>query len=123
MSSRAMPSCGTPTSTAASITTNPRSRPPGLAIARMLGHITYLSPEAMGRKFDLNRHEPRDVQTEFEKRFSVGSYLAYQGDRFVERFDANSYITISLALDMFDLGVTSAGAARQLPPWHPAPGR
>lgn len=79
----------------------------GLAIARMLGHITYLSPEAMGRKFDVDRHEPRDVQTEFEKRFSVGSYLAYQGDRFVERFDSNSYITISLALDMFDLGVTA----------------
>ncbi len=78
----------------------------GLAIARMLGHITYLSPEAMGRKFDSDRHEPREIQTEFEKRFSVGSYLAYQGDRFVERFDANSYITISVAMDMFDLGVT-----------------
>ena len=78
----------------------------GLAIARMLGHITYLSPEAMGRKFDVDRHQPRDIQTEFEQRFSVGSYLAYQGDRFVERFDANSYVTLSLAIDMFDLGDT-----------------
>jgi homoserine O-acetyltransferase len=79
----------------------------GLAIARMLGHITYLSPQAMGRKFDIDRNRPREVQTEFEKRFSVGSYLAYQGDRFVERFDANSYVTLSLAIDMFDLGVTA----------------
>ena len=43
---------------------------------------------------------------EFEKRFSVGSYLAYQGDKFVERFAANSYVTISLAMDLFDLGAT-----------------
>jgi homoserine O-acetyltransferase len=44
------------------------------------------------------------VSTEFEKRFSVGSYLGYQGDRFVERFDANSYLTLTLAMDLFDLG-------------------
>lgn len=75
----------------------------GLAIARMLGHITYLSREAMMRKFEADRLRPRDVATAFEKKFSVGSYLAYQGDRFVERFDANSYITLSLAMDLFDL--------------------
>jgi homoserine O-acetyltransferase len=78
----------------------------GLALARMLGHITYLSPEAMHAKFDADKLRPRDVATEFEKRFSVGSYLAYQGDRFVRRFDANSYLTISLAMDYFDLGRT-----------------
>jgi len=78
----------------------------GLALARMLGHITYLSPQAMSEKFEADRLQPRDVPTEFEKRFSVGSYLAYQGDRFVERFDANSYITLSMAIDLFDLGRT-----------------
>ncbi len=78
----------------------------GLAIARMIGHITYLSAEAMGEKFDLDRLQPRDVATEFEKEFSVGSYLGYQGSRFVERFDANSYITLSMAMDLFDLGHT-----------------
>jgi len=78
----------------------------GLALARMLGHITYLSPASMHAKFDADKLRPRDVATEFEKRFSVGSYLAYQGDRFVRRFDANSYLTISLAMDYFDLGRT-----------------
>jgi homoserine O-acetyltransferase len=85
----------------------------GLAIARMLGHITYLSPEAMAVKFDANKLRPRDVATEFEKSFSVGSYLAYQGDRFVERFDANSYITLSQAIDLFDLA-GSADALQQV---------
>jgi len=78
----------------------------GLAIARMLGHITYLSRGAMKEKFEADRLRPRDVGTEFEKRFSVGSYLAYQGEKFVERFDANSYIALSLAMDLFDLGAT-----------------
>ena len=80
----------------------------GLAIARMVAHITYLSSAAMEQKFEVDRLRPRDIATEFEKRFSVGSYLAYQGDRFVERFDANSYIAISYALDQFDLGATPA---------------
>jgi homoserine O-acetyltransferase/O-succinyltransferase len=76
----------------------------GLSIARMLGHITYLSREAMIEKFDANRLQPRQVQSQFETRFSVGSYLAYQGDKFVERFDANSYLALTSAIDMFDLG-------------------
>ncbi len=78
----------------------------GLAIARMLGHITYLSLEAMTQKFDALRLVPREIQTQFETKFSVGSYLAYQGDRFGERFDANSYITLTTAIDLFDLGET-----------------
>ena len=78
----------------------------GLAIARMIGHITYLSREAMTEKFDANRLQPRDVAIQFEKKFSVGSYLGYQGAKFVERFDANSYLTLSLAMDLFDLGGT-----------------
>lgn len=78
----------------------------GLALARMLGHITYLSRQSMADKFDHNRLEPRDVATEFEKVFSVGSYLAHQGHKFVERFDANSYLVLSRAMDLFDLGET-----------------
>ncbi|MEM7625685.1 MAG: homoserine O-acetyltransferase [Planctomycetota bacterium] len=78
----------------------------GLAIARMLGHITYLSSEAMDAKFDPDRHDPRKLASAFEQRFSVGSYLAHQGKKFTERFDANSYVTISMAMDLFDLGRT-----------------
>jgi homoserine O-acetyltransferase len=86
----------------------------GLAIARMIGHITYLSRESMRSKFETDRHSPRDVSTTFEKRFSVGSYLGYQGDRFVERFDANSYITLTLAMDMFDLGDSRDALVRSI---------
>jgi len=88
----------------------------GLALARMLGHITYLSREAMTEKFDTDRLQPRDVATDFEKKFSVGSYLAYQGDKFVERFDANSYISLSMAMDLFDLGGTPDKLAAALAP-------
>lgn len=88
----------------------------GLAIARMLGHITYLSHEAMTKKFDGHRLDIRHVQTQFETKFAVGSYLAYQGDRFVERFDANSYLTLTTALDRFDLGETQAELRTALEP-------
>ncbi len=84
----------------------------GLALARMIGHITYLSPEAMTSKFEADRLEPRKVANEFEKTFSVGSYLGHQGMKFVERFDANSYVTLSLAMDLFDLGATAAQRAK-----------
>ena len=80
----------------------------GLALARMLAHITYLSRESMTAKFDPSRLQPREIATAFEKKFSVGSYLAYQGHKFVERFDANSYVTLSMAMDLFDLGATRA---------------
>lgn len=80
----------------------------GLALARMIGHITYLSAQAMKEKFEADRLKPRDVAVEFEKKFSVGSYLGYQGAKFVERFDANSYITLSLAMDLFDMGNSAA---------------
>ncbi len=76
----------------------------GLALARMLGHITYLSRDAMTEKFDPSRADPRDINTDFEKHYSVGTYLAHQGHKFVERFDANSYLTITRAMDRFDLG-------------------
>jgi homoserine O-acetyltransferase/O-succinyltransferase len=93
----------------------------GLALARMLGHITYLSPESMREKFEADRFQPREFATQFEKKFSVGSYLAYQGDKFVERFDANSYIKLSLAMDLFDIGKNteelSANLARSQCRW------
>lgn len=76
----------------------------GLALARMLGHITYLSSVAMSDKFEATRDQPRDIPTDFEKEFSVGSYLAYKGQQFTERFDANSYLALSMAMDQFDLG-------------------
>ncbi len=88
----------------------------GLALARMLGHITYLSREAMMKKFDSRRLEPRQIETLFEVRFNVGSYLAYQGERFVERFDANSYLRLTLAMDLFDLGETPEKVAEALRP-------
>ena len=86
----------------------------GLALARMLGHITYLSREAMTEKFDAHRLEPRDIRTQFETKFAVGSYLAYQGDRFGERFDANSYLALTMAIDLFDLGDTPERLAASL---------
>lgn len=76
----------------------------GLAIARMLGHITYLSPQSMKEKFEATRDTPWDIDTVFEKEFSVGSYLAHQGQKFTERFDANSYLLLSMAMDQFDIG-------------------
>ena len=76
----------------------------GLAIARMLGHITYLSNDSMNKKFGKDKLKPREIKTDFEKRFSVGTYLAYQGRKFVERFDANSYITLTTAMDLFSIG-------------------
>jgi len=76
----------------------------GLAIARMIGHITYLSRESMRAKFGDNRTRPKDVDSTFEKDTSVASYLAYQGDKFVERFDPNSYLVITRAMDFFDFG-------------------
>jgi homoserine O-acetyltransferase/O-succinyltransferase len=76
----------------------------GLALARMLAHITYLSDASMRSKFDPTRLQPRKTGSGFESTFSVGSYLAHQGERFVERFDANSYVTLSTAMNLFDLG-------------------
>ena len=88
----------------------------GLALARMLAHITYLSDESMRAKFDPTRLQPRAVDSAFESTFSVGSYLAHQGDRFVERFDANSYVTLSTAMDLFDLGDSQQKLATALAP-------
>ena len=86
----------------------------GLALARMIAHVTYLSRESMDEKFDATRYDPRDVPVEFEKTFSVGSYLGYQGAKFVDRFDPNSYMAITMAIDLFDMGATAEQLAPQL---------
>ena len=80
-------------------------RPPqsGLAIARMIGHITYLSDEQMHVKFGRRLQERQSVGYDFGTEFQLESYLHYQGDSFVRRFDANSYLYITKAIDYFDL--------------------
>jgi homoserine O-acetyltransferase/O-succinyltransferase len=75
----------------------------GLAIARMIGHITYLSDEGMGMKFGRRLQDKEDYGYDFSTDFAVESYLKYQGDKFVERFDANSYLYITKAMDYFDI--------------------
>ena len=76
----------------------------GLAVARMVGHITYMSDDSMRQKFGRRRRKSRDQSDMFE----VESYLRYRGGKFVNRFDANSYIAISRAMDTFD--ITEAGS-------------
>jgi homoserine O-acetyltransferase len=85
----------------------------GLAVARMCAHITYLSEEALTRKFGRRlQNAPKD-STEainlFGDMFEVESYLRHQGSSFVQRFDANSYLTITRAMDYFDLAADSGG--------------
>jgi len=75
----------------------------GLAIARMVGHITYLSDESMREKFGRRLQQRGDYAYDFVSEFEVQSYLAYQGRRFVERFDANTYLYMTKAMDYFDL--------------------
>ena len=75
----------------------------GLAIARMIGHITYLSDEQMHAKFGRRLRERAAFAYDFLTDFEVESYLKYQGDSFVRRFDANSYLYITKAMDYFDL--------------------
>ncbi|MBQ9789677.1 MAG: homoserine O-acetyltransferase [Lentisphaeria bacterium] len=75
----------------------------GLSTARMLAHITYLSDESMLKKFGRSLQEKDDYSFNFNRDFAVESYLEHQGQRFVERFDANSYCYITRAMDYFDL--------------------
>ena len=73
----------------------------GLRLARMLGHITYLSDESMGAKFGRELREGK-LQFNYDIEFQVESYLRYQGASFVGRFDANTYLLMTKALDYFD---------------------
>jgi len=75
----------------------------GLAIARMIGHITYLSDRSMHQKFGRKLQDKSAYGYNFLTDFQVESYLRYKGDHFVNRFDANSYLYITKAMDYFDL--------------------
>lgn len=82
----------------------------GLAIARMIGHITYMSDESMEKKFS-RRLKDESYSFSFASDFEVEGYLRYRGDSFVKRFDANSYLYITRAMDYFDLSQGNLFAA------------
>ncbi len=82
----------------------------GLAVARMAAHITYLSGDALHRKFGRNLQDRDRVTFGFDADFQVESYLRHQGLSFVERFDANSYLFITRAMDYFDLADDYGGS-------------
>ncbi len=88
-------------------------KPParGLAVARMVGHITYMSDESMREKFGRRLREKEKFGFDFSVDFEVESYLRYRGSQFVNRFDANSYLYISKAEDYFDLTQGSGSLA------------
>jgi len=81
----------------------------GLSVARMAAHITYLSDAALHRKFGRNLQNRRAVTYGFDADFQVESYLRHQGNAFVDRFDANSYLYITRACDYFDLAAEHGG--------------
>ncbi len=90
------------------------SEPPsqGLSVARMVGHITYLSDEAMREKFGRRLQNIHDYSFTFSADFEVESYLRYQGHSFTMRFDANTYLYVTRALDYFDLVRTHGSLVR-----------
>jgi homoserine O-acetyltransferase len=81
----------------------------GLAVARMAAHITYLSEAALQRKFGRNLQNREALSFQFAPDFQIESYLHHQGASFVDRFDANSYLYITRAMDYFDLAEDYAG--------------
>ena len=81
----------------------------GLAVARMAAHITYLSEAALQRKFGRNLQDRDRLSYGFEADFQIESYLRHQGISFVDRFDANSYLYITRAMDYFDLAADYGG--------------
>jgi len=74
----------------------------GMRVARMIGHITYLSEDIMAQKFGRNLRKKAKFDYEFTPEFEVESYLRYQGDAFINKFDANTYLLMTKALDYFD---------------------
>ena len=84
----------------------------GLKLARMVGHITYLSEDAMGSKFGRDLRSD-DLNFGFDVEFQVESYLRYQGDTFSTAFDANTYLLMTKALDYFDPAATQGGDLAQ----------
>lgn len=87
-----------------------KDKPPvsGLSLARMIGHITYLSDEAMHEKFGRNFQDKDNSKYDSPTEFQVESYLHHQGTSFTRRFDANSYLYITKALDYFDLAINDS---------------
>ncbi len=81
----------------------------GLSVARMAAHITYLSEPALQRKFGRNFQDRAAPTFSFDADFQVESYLRYQGASFVERFDANSYLYVTRAMDYFDIAADHGG--------------
>jgi homoserine O-acetyltransferase/O-succinyltransferase len=86
-----------------------RSPTRGLSVARMAAHITYLSETALHRKFGRELQDRARLSYGFDADFQVESYLRHQGSTFVDRFDANSYLYITRAMDYFDLSKTHGG--------------
>ncbi len=86
----------------------------GLAVARMAAHITYLSEPALTRKFGRQLQDRKGVTYGFDADFRVESYLRHQGSSFVNRFDANSYLYITRAMDYFDLALEHGGALAEV---------
>ena len=82
---------------------NKKNPDKGLAVARMAAHITYLSKKGLQEKFGRKLQERTDLKFGFDADFQIESYLRYQGSVFVDRFDANSYLYITRAMDYFDL--------------------
>ena len=80
----------------------------GMAVARMIGHITYMSEKSMDEKFGRKLIGKEKLGFDFTHDFEVESYLKYRGDSFVSRFDANSYIYLSKALDYFDMAAETS---------------
>lgn len=80
----------------------------GLSLARMIAHITYLSDESMYLKFGRNLQDKDEVSYDLNMDFQVESYLHHQGESFVKRFDANTYLYITKALDLFDLSINNS---------------
>jgi homoserine O-acetyltransferase len=86
--------------------TSPRK---GLAVARMAAHITYLSDSALHRKFGRNLQDRDKPTFGFDADFQIESYLRHQGSTFVDRFDANSYLYMTRAMDYFDIAAEHGG--------------
>jgi homoserine O-acetyltransferase len=92
----------------------------GLQVARMIGHITYLSDDSMAEKFgralrdNTERARPGDYRFTFDVEFEIESYLRYQGEKFARYFDANTYLLITRALDYFDPARAADGDLSQV---------
>ncbi|MCX7854148.1 MAG: homoserine O-acetyltransferase [Caldilineales bacterium] len=89
----------------------PQKPDAGLAVARMVGHITYLSEQSMHEKFGRRLQDRERYGYDFQTEFQVESYLKYNGNKFTRRFDANSYLYITKAMDYFDLAAPHGSLA------------